>query len=204
MMSTAGVGTWRPYEEEPVLTPAMTGGHRATPLEEMGRLRTYLEAVVNDRGGGPVHLAVAFNAAYFGYELGGEGYGNGAFDIDAFPSLTLGDESPALPVGALVSIETGSDPLYAEIIYKEGRHAHVVDGVDIPPWVSGAPGRRLRSGGTARLAKPRAPGASGPRLHGIRACAPAASGQADPVPRPSEVAQRGRTPRRGRPLQLWL
>ncbi|MCQ4202447.1 hypothetical protein M4J06_006869 [Streptomyces coelicoflavus] len=138
-MDTVGANTWQPYESEPVLTPAMTEGHRATPGKEMDRLRRYLEAVVDDRRGGPVHTAVAFNAAYFGYELGGEGYGNGAFDIDTFPTLTLGDETPALPVGALVRIETGSDPLYAEIVYKEGRHPCVLPGTDIPAWVSGAP-----------------------------------------------------------------
>ncbi|MFC9096925.1 hypothetical protein [Streptomyces sp. NPDC057072] len=137
-MTTAGTDVWRPYDHEPVLTPAMTGGHRTTPLEEMDRLRRYLEAVVADRRC-PVHTAVAFNAAYFGYELGGEGYGNGPFDLDAFPSLALGDEVPALPVGALVRIETGSDPLYAEIVYKEGRHPGVDEGVEVPAWVSGAP-----------------------------------------------------------------
>ncbi|HEX5534256.1 MAG TPA: hypothetical protein VFX33_10995 [Actinomycetales bacterium] len=137
--STAEADIWQPYEDEPVLTSAMTGGHRTTPPEELDRLRRYLEVVVDDRRGGPVHTAAAFNAAYFGYEPGGEGYGNGAFDIDAFPSLTLGDETSALPVGALVRIETGSDPLYAEIVYKEGRHPRVADSTDIPAWVSGAP-----------------------------------------------------------------
>ncbi|GAA2463299.1 hypothetical protein [Streptomyces macrosporus] len=137
-MITAGADVWRPYDDEPVLTPAMTGGHRATPLEEMDRLRRYLEAVVADRRC-PVHTAVAFNAAYFGYELGGEGYGNGPFDLDAFPSLTLGDEVHALPVGVLVRIATGSDPLYAEIVYKEGRHPCIEEGVEVPAWVSGAP-----------------------------------------------------------------
>ncbi|MGQ4419570.1 hypothetical protein ACN6LA_007001, partial [Streptomyces sp. SAS_269] len=135
---TAGTGVWRPYHDRPVLTPAMTGGHRATPPEEMDRLRHYLEAVVADRRC-PVHTAVAFNAAYFGYELGGEGYGNGPFDLDDFPALTLGDEVPALPVGALVRIETGSDPLYAEIVYKEGRHPRVEEDDEAPAWISGAP-----------------------------------------------------------------
>ncbi|GAA0917143.1 hypothetical protein [Streptomyces thermoalcalitolerans] len=137
--STTEVEIWRPYEDPPVLTPAMTGGHRTTPPEELERLRRYLEAVVDDRGGGPVHTAVAFNAAYFGYEPGGEGYGNGAFNLNTFPCLTLGDETPALPVGALVRIKTGSDPLYAEIVYKEGRHPCLADGADVPAWVSGAP-----------------------------------------------------------------
>ncbi|TSB32675.1 hypothetical protein [Streptomyces benahoarensis] len=116
----------------------MTDGHRSTPPEDLERLRRYLEAVVADRAC-PVHSAVAFNAAYFGYELGGDGYGNGPFDLDSFPSLTLGDEGPALPVGALVRIETGSDPLFAEIVYKEGRHPGAEEGADVPAWVSGAP-----------------------------------------------------------------
>ncbi|MGW4561630.1 hypothetical protein ACWEN3_04200 [Streptomyces sp. NPDC004561] len=137
-MTTAGTDVWQPYDGEPVLIPAMTGGHRATSSEDLDRLRRYLEAVVVDRAC-PVHSAVAFNAAYFGYELGGEGYGNGPFNLDAFPSLTLGDEVQALPVGALVRIETGSDPLYAEIVYKEGRHLLIEDDVDVPAWVSGAP-----------------------------------------------------------------
>ncbi|WP_392973118.1 hypothetical protein [Streptomyces sp. LN245] len=137
-MTTAGTGVWRPYDDQPVLTPAMIGGHRATPSEEMDRLRSYLEAVAADRSC-PLHTAVAFNAAYFGYELGGEGYGNGPFDPDDFPVLTLGDEVPALPAGALVRIETGSDPLYAEIVYKEGRHPRVEEDNEIPAWISGAP-----------------------------------------------------------------
>ncbi|WGD44800.1 hypothetical protein [Streptomyces cathayae] len=137
-MTTAPTGVWQPYEDEPVLTPAMTGGHRTTPPDELHRLRRYLEAVVADRPC-PVHTAVAFNAVYFGYELGGVGHGNGPFDPDTFPTLTLGDRVPAVPVGALVRIATGSDPLYAEIVYKEGRHPDVEEDVDVPAWVSGAP-----------------------------------------------------------------
>lgn len=137
-MTRDGAGVWRPYDDHPVLTPAMTGGHRTTPPSEIARLRRYLEAVVADRSC-PVHTTVAFNAAYFGYELGGEGYGNGPFDPDDFPSLTLGNEVTAHPVGALVRIETGSDPLYAEIVYKEGRHPVIEEGGEVPSWVSGAP-----------------------------------------------------------------
>lgn len=137
-MTAGRTDIWRPYEDEPVLTPAMTGGHRTTPPEELHRLRRYLEAVVADRQC-PVHTAVAFNAAYLGYELGGVGYGNGPIDPDAFPALTLGDRVPAVPVGALVRIKTGSDPLFAEIVYKEGRHPDIEEGVDVPAWVSGAP-----------------------------------------------------------------
>ncbi|MFC8368399.1 hypothetical protein ACFUIT_10520 [Streptomyces sp. NPDC057239] len=140
MTATTTVRTdiWRPYEDEPVLTPAMTRGHRATPPEELHRLRRYLEAVVTDRRG-PVHTAVAFNAAYFGYELGGVGHGNGPLDPDTFPALTSGRRVPAIPVGALVQIEAGSVTLYAEIVYKEGRHPCIEEDGDVPAWVSGAP-----------------------------------------------------------------
>ncbi|MFF7701892.1 hypothetical protein [Streptomyces lydicus] len=144
---------WAPYETAPVLTPGMVAAPAAVPGEELDRLRTYLAAVVADRRG-PVHTAVAFNAAYFGYETGGEGYGNGAFDVDSFPVVTLGGDAPALPVGALVRIETGSDPLYAEVVYKEAQRHDTAHGPQVEPaWLSGAPAHavgpgRLGSAGT--------------------------------------------------------
>ncbi|WP_406066212.1 hypothetical protein OG462_41690 [Streptomyces sp. NBC_01077] len=138
MTATDGTSIWRPYVDRPVLTSAMVTGHRTTPAMEVARLRRYLEAVVAARGC-PVHTAVAFNAAYFGYATGGEGYGNGPFGLDDFPVLTLGDEGTARPVGALVRIHTGSDPLYAEIVYKEGRHPAIREDGEVPAWVSGAP-----------------------------------------------------------------
>ncbi len=52
----------------------MTQGHDAVPDEERDRLRDYLEAVAAARPA-PVHTTVAFNAVYFGYDLGGDGYG---------------------------------------------------------------------------------------------------------------------------------
>ncbi|WP_308115044.1 hypothetical protein [Streptomyces thermodiastaticus] len=62
-----------PYGERPLLTCAMTRGYDATRDEERDRLRCYLEAVVASRPA-PVHTNVAFDAAYFGYDLGGDGY----------------------------------------------------------------------------------------------------------------------------------
>ncbi|GHF26605.1 hypothetical protein GCM10010218_04370 [Streptomyces mashuensis] len=129
---------WRPYEDEPLLTAAMADGNGDTPDEELARLREYLEALVAVRRA-PVHVSVAFNAAYFGYDLAGEGYGVGPLDPDAFPVVTFGEHSPALPVGAMVRIATGSQPLYAEIVYKEGRHPGISPLGDVPAWISGAP-----------------------------------------------------------------
>ncbi|MFD8868723.1 hypothetical protein ACFV1F_31055 [Streptomyces sp. NPDC059590] len=127
-----------PYGEHALLTPAMTEGYDAVPPMERNRLLGYLEAVVAARQV-PVHAAVAFNAAYFGYDLNGDGYGGSPLRLDDFPAVTLGECAPALPVGAMVCIATGSDPLYAEIVYKEGAHPAISSLGDVPAWVSGAP-----------------------------------------------------------------
>ncbi|WP_318212175.1 hypothetical protein [Streptomyces sp. SJL17-1] len=127
-----------PYGDQPLLTPAMTKGYAAAPDRERHPLRRYLEAVVAARQA-PVHTNVAFNAVYFGYDLGGDGYGGSPLRLDDFPVITLGECTPALPVGAMVCVATGSDPLYAEIVHREGAHPEVGDLGDVPAWVSGAP-----------------------------------------------------------------
>ncbi|WND17679.1 hypothetical protein [Streptomyces violaceus] len=116
----------------------MTRGYDAVPEQERDRLLRYLEAVVAARSA-PVHTAVAFNAVYFGYDLGGEGYGGSPLRLDDFPVITFGECAPVLPVGAMVCVTTGSDPLYAEIVYREGAHPGVSLHGDVPAWVSGAP-----------------------------------------------------------------
>ncbi|GAA2266610.1 hypothetical protein GCM10010232_68740 [Streptomyces amakusaensis] len=121
-----------------MLTPAMAEGHETVPPGERERLLTYLEAVVAARRT-PVHAAVAFNAVYFGYDLDGEGYGRSPLRLDDFPVVALGADVPALPVGAMMRVATGSDPFYAEIVYKEGAHPDVTPFGDVPAWVSGAP-----------------------------------------------------------------
>jgi hypothetical protein len=116
----------------------MVEGYDAVPEQERSRLRSYLEAVVAARPS-PVHTTVAFNAVYFGYDLGGDGYGGSPLCLDDFPVITFGECAPVLPVGAMVCVATGSDPLYAEIVYREGAHPEVGALGDVPAWVSGAP-----------------------------------------------------------------
>ncbi|WP_235192890.1 hypothetical protein [Streptomyces viridochromogenes] len=127
-----------PYGDRALLTSAMTKGYDAVPEEERDRLRRYLEAVVAARPA-PVHTTVAFNAVYFGYDLGDDGYGGSPLSLDDFPVITFGECAPVLPVGAMVCVATGSDPLYAEIVYREGAHPEVGALGDVPAWVSGAP-----------------------------------------------------------------
>ncbi|MFE9456461.1 hypothetical protein [Streptomyces californicus] len=142
MSATVGdhgrTGVLDPYGEHLLLTPAMTKGYEAVPDGERQLLLRYLEAVVAARRA-PVHTAVAFNAAYFGYHLGGDGYGGSPLRPDDFPVITLGGRAPVLPVGAMVCVSTGSDPLYAEIVHREGAHPQVGELGDVPAWVSGAP-----------------------------------------------------------------
>ncbi|MEU3599086.1 hypothetical protein ABZ714_10195 [Streptomyces sp. NPDC006798] len=128
-----------------VLTPGMANGPHAVDPTELAALRRYLERVVETRPG-PVHTTVAFNAACLGYDTTGDGYGGCALDIDAFPSVTCdGTGAAVLPVGAFVRVETGSEPLYAEIVYREG----ALPGGAVPGGVSvgGTDGTGERAGG---------------------------------------------------------
>ncbi|MEU7381664.1 hypothetical protein AB0A91_16990 [Streptomyces sp. NPDC042207] len=128
-----------PYGERALLTATMAlGGFDLVPTAQRERLLRYLEAVVAVRRA-PVHTAVAFNAVYFGYDLNGEGYGSSPLRPDDFPLVTFGECAPVLPVGAMVCVASGSDPLYAEIVYKEGAHPAVGAFGEVPAWVSGAP-----------------------------------------------------------------
>lgn len=117
MDSTDAPAPWRPYEDDPLFTPQLLQGPEAMPDEN--RLLGYLDALVARRG--TVHTTVAFNAVYFGYDLDFGGYAGGPVDFDAFPHLSTQETADPLPVGAMVSIETGNDPLYAEIVHRESR-----------------------------------------------------------------------------------
>lgn len=148
-----GAGVPDPYGDRALLTSVMTRGYDAVPDEERDRLRRYLEAVVAARPA-PVHTTVAFNAVYFGYDLGGDGYGGSPLCLDDFPVISFGERAPVLPVGAMVCVATGSDPLYAEIVHREGAHPEVGALGDVPAWVSGAPAGAEgpgRPGGDAEL-----------------------------------------------------
>lgn len=136
---------WRPYTDIPVLTPAMVRGRASVPETELDALRRFLAELVAVRQA-PVHVCVAFNAAYFGYDLGGQGYGVAPLDPDAFPEVSFHQRVSALPVGAMVCLPTGADPLYAEIVYREGRHPALTPLGDLPEWLSGAPPEALGPG----------------------------------------------------------
>ncbi len=130
---------WRPYEDDPLFVPQTLLGFDALEPDDADRLRRYLVALVAHRR--VVHVAVAFNAVYFGYDLSFGGYVGGPVDFDRFEDVAFGETTAALPVGAMVNVATGNNPLYAEVVYKEGAHPELGDDGDVPAWLSGAPAR---------------------------------------------------------------
>jgi hypothetical protein len=128
---------WRPYVDQPLFVPELTLGYSALDPTDAARLRRYLTALVSHRG--VVHTAVAFNAIYFGYDLTYGGYVGGPVDFDAFPPVAFDQTAPALPVGAMVNVAAGAEPLYAEVVYKEGAHPDLGQDGHLPGWLSGAP-----------------------------------------------------------------
>lgn len=159
-----GTGVSDPYGDRALLTSAMTKGYDAVPDQERERLRRYLEAVVAARSA-PVHTAIAFNAVYFGYDLGGDGYGGSPLCLDDLPVITFGECAPVLPVGAMVCVATGSEPLYAEIVHRERAHSEVDALGDVPAWVSGAPAGAEGPGRPGDGAAPRRRDLLVPDLH---------------------------------------
>ena len=98
-----GQGVWKPYEDFPLLTPPMLLGFEACGSADQERLLRYLAALVAVRRA-PVHVNVAFNAVYFGYDVATLGY-VGALELFELPRIKANEEVEALPVGAMVEID---------------------------------------------------------------------------------------------------
>jgi len=128
---------WRPFVDEPLLTPPMVLGLDHAALADRERLIAYLSALVATRAV-PVHVNVAFNAAYFGFDLTTCSYPGGV-ELDDLATVDTNGAVDALPVGALIQVPTGSGPLLGEVLYKEGAHPDLGDDGYVPPWLSGAP-----------------------------------------------------------------
>ena len=136
--TTTAEDVWAPYETQPVLTPQMALGPRHVDPEDMDRLRTYLAAVVASRRA-PVHVNVAFNAAFFGYDPTHGGYVGGPLGTLDFPELTHEATGASFPVGAFVNLTRGEDPVPVEVVYRDRVNPAVHDDGDVPEWVPGAP-----------------------------------------------------------------
>jgi hypothetical protein len=130
------VTIWLPYVDEPLFTAELIIGPDAVPERQRQQLIGYLEELAARRG--VLHPAVAFNAVYFGYDFNYGGYPGGPVDFDRLPEVQ--PDQPAPPVGAMVSLSVGREPLLGEVLYAEGAHAALGDDGHVEPWLSGAPG----------------------------------------------------------------
>lgn len=130
-------GLWRPFQDAPVLTPPMILGLDHAAPADRDRLIAYLTQVLRTRPV-PIHVNVAFNAAYFGFDLSTASY-VGGLELDDLAPVDPSGPVNALPVGALIQVPTGSGPMLGEVIYKEGAHPDLAPDGHVPPWLSGAP-----------------------------------------------------------------
>lgn len=60
-------------------------------------------------------------------------FANGLVDGEA-----VVEPQPAVPLGALVTVEIGNDIAYGEVVWKEGAHP-LLDSAWVPGWLAGAP-----------------------------------------------------------------
>jgi hypothetical protein len=100
-------------------------------------IAAYLTDVVVQRGF-PLHVGSLWNALYFEWDLHEHGYLAPGLNPDRVRETSFGATSEAVPVGGFVRLAAGEAEIWAEVVYKEGRHPDIgPDGV-VPPRVSGA------------------------------------------------------------------
>jgi len=132
-------GLWQPGVDAPLFPGELLAGPEAvTDLDPALReqIGTYLLAVAAARGF-PVHVAAAWNALHYGYDLVHAGYSESLLNADAFPTLDP-KGLHTTPTGAMVLLPGGT-PVWAEVMHVElDDEAFDTDG-DLPAVRSGAP-----------------------------------------------------------------
>lgn len=125
-----------------IFYPELTLGANAKELSHARRveLQEFLVAVVNQRRC-PLHLANLWNAIYFNYDLGYEGFRADHLEQKRIPTRTAKSQDWSLPVGGFVRVhtETACGSLLGEVIYKEGAHPSLRADGWLDPSLSGAP-----------------------------------------------------------------
>jgi hypothetical protein len=117
--------------------PELLIGHEAIEPTDRRSLSDFLVAVVRCRGF-PLHVTNLWNAVYFGYDIDEPGYLGRGINLDRVPLCQMGQQGSALPVGGFVRVQTPTEELWAEVVYKEGRHEQVTCDW-VPAAISGAP-----------------------------------------------------------------
>jgi hypothetical protein len=100
-------------------------------------IAAYLTDLVTQRAF-PLHVSSLWNALYFEWDLDEHGYLAPGLNPDRVRETSFGATAEAVPVGGFVRLAAGEAEIWAEVVYKEGRHPDIgPDGV-VPPRVSGA------------------------------------------------------------------
>ncbi len=92
--------------------------------------------------GCPLHLANLWNTLYFNYDVGYNGFHADHLEQKRIPTRTAEARAFALPVGGFVRVHTemACGDLLGEVIYKEGAHPSLAEGMGwIDSALSGAP-----------------------------------------------------------------
>lgn len=127
-------------------------GPDAVKPAQRSQIGRYFAEVIAQRGF-PLHLASLWNALYFEWELEERGYVAAVLDPARVERRSLGATDHAVPVGGFVSVAAGDGEVWAEVVYKEGRHPAVEAAThpeaEFPPQASGA---RAEVSGLPRMA----------------------------------------------------
>lgn len=119
-------------------------GLEAMDAPRLAEARAFITSVVRARRF-PLHVTNLWNALYVGFDLDEGAYFAQGIDPDRLPLRQMHQQSTPLPVGAFLRVKAGERELWAEVVYKEGRHPRLLlDPGDlfrqVDPAVSGAPG----------------------------------------------------------------
>jgi len=140
---------WRPSQDEPLFTAGLLLGAGQVDPVTADTIRRYLRQVTAARGG-VLHLACAWNALHFGFDLDLDAYDSALLDPEYFHAVLATDRGgrPAVPVGAFVRIERGTRWVWGEAVGKFGAAADCEADGWIPAARSGDRTAAAGPGGT--------------------------------------------------------
>ncbi|MGW2899127.1 hypothetical protein ACWDAO_32220 [Streptomyces sp. NPDC001212] len=139
---------WAPFDDEPLFVPELLLGADQVDAAVSDRIGRYLRQVTVARGG-VVHLACAWNALHFGFDLALGAYHSALLNPEHFHAVRPAADAAraAVPVGAFIRIERGTRWLWAEAVGKFGASQDCDDDGWIPAARSGDRAGFLRPDG---------------------------------------------------------
>lgn len=148
MLPLTEPSAWAPFDDEPLFVPELLLGADQMDTAVAERTSRYLRQVAVARGG-VLHLACAWNALHFGFDLALGAYHSALLDPECFHAVRPAADAArsAVPVGAFIRIERGTRWLWAEAVGKFGASRDCDDDGWIPAARSGDRAAFLRSDG---------------------------------------------------------